>query len=147
VAQAHPPAAAPQRAAARPAVARGPANPAGGGAPGQAADAQNAASRASSANNAVAWGGKLGQWWEQHRFYPKEASQTDEGGTVKIHIFIAPDGHVTSVEMVQGSGSGAIDAAAVAVFRDAHLPPFPPGTTTQPDAVVTLHYRPSESGG
>jgi hypothetical protein len=40
------------------------------------------------------------------------------------------------------------DAAAVAVFRNAHLPPFPPGTPAQPaDVVVTLHYHPADSGG
>jgi hypothetical protein len=34
------------------------------------------------------------------------------------------------------------------VFRNARLPPPPPGTPPQPaDVVVTLHYRPSNSGG
>ncbi len=92
--------------------------------------------------------GKLKQWWDQHSFYPKEASQTNEGGSVKVHIVITSDGQVTSIEVVQGSGSRVLDAAAVAVFRSAHLPPFPPGTPAQPaDVVVTLHYRPAGSGG
>ena len=92
--------------------------------------------------------GKLKQWWDQHSFYPKETSQTNEGGNVKVHIVIAPDGQVTSIGVVQGSGSSVLDAAAVAVFRNAHLPPFPPGTPAQPaDVVVTLHYRPADSGG
>ena len=146
VAQAHPPPAPPQRVAARPASARAPVNSAG--VPAHATDGQNAASRASGANNGAAWMGKLKQWWDQHSFYPKEASQTNEGGAVKVHIVIAPDGQVTSIEVVQGSGSSVLDAAAVAVFRNAHLPPFPPGTPAQPaDAVVTLHYRPADSGG
>jgi len=132
--------------AARPASARAPVNSAG--VPAHATDGQNAASRASGANNGAAWMGKLKQWWDQHSFYPKEASQTNEGGAVKVHIVIAPDGQVTSIEVVQGSGSSVLDAAAVAVFRNAHLPPFPPGTPAQPaDAVVTLHYRPADSGG
>jgi len=118
------------------------------GVPAHATDGQNAASRASGANNGAAWMGKLKQWWDQHSFYPKEASQTNEGGAVKVHIVIAPDGQVTSIEVVQGSGSSVLDAAAVAVFRNAHLPPFPPGTPAQPaDVVVTLHYRPADSGG
>ncbi len=146
VAQAHQPPAPPRRMAARPAAARAPVNPAGAAA--HATDGQNAASRASHANNGTAWMGKLKQWWDQHSFYPKEASQSDEGGNVKVHIVIAPDGQVTSIEMVQGSGSSVLDAAAVAVFRNAHLPPFPPGTPVQPaDVVVTLHYRPADSGG
>jgi len=144
VAQAHSPP--PQRAAARPAAARASVNQAG--APAHATDGQNAPSRASAANNGAAWMGKLKQWWDQHSFYPKEASQTNEGGNVKVHIVIAPDGQVTTIEVVQGSGSSVLDAAAVAVFRNARLPPLPPGTPAQPaDVVVTLHYRPADSGG
>ena len=138
---AHPPRATPQRAA-----ARAPLNPAG--APAHAPAGQNATSRASDANNGAAWMGKLKQWWDQHSFYPKEASQTNEGGNVKVHIVIAPDGKVTSIEVVQGSGLSVLNAAAVAVFRNAHLPPFPPGAPAQPaDVVLTLHYRPADSGG
>jgi protein TonB len=141
VAQVQPPRAPPQRAA-----ARAPVNPPG--APAHAPAGQNAASHASDANNGAAWMGKLKQWWDQHSFYPKEASQTNEGGNVKVHIVIAPDGQVTSIEVVQGSGLSVLDAAAVAVFRNAHLPPFPPGIPAQPaDVVVTLHYHPADSGG
>jgi periplasmic protein TonB len=141
VAQVHPPRAPPQRAAARAPVNRA-------GAPVHAPAGQNAASRASDANNGAAWMGKLKQWWDQHSFYPREASQTNEGGNVKVHIVIASDGQVTSIEVVQSSGLSVLDAAAVAVFRNAHLPPFPPGTLAQPaDVVVTLHYRPADSGG
>jgi protein TonB len=146
VAQVHPPRAPPQRAA-----ARAPVTPAGAPAhapAGQNTAGQNAASRGGDANNGAAWMGKRKQWWDQHSFYPKEASQTNEGGNVKVHIVIAPDGQVTSIEVVQGSGLSMLDAAAVAVFRNAHLPPFPPGTPAQPaDVVVTLHYRPGDSGG
>jgi TonB family protein len=118
------------------------------GASAHATDGQTAASRASDANNGAAWMGKLKQWWDLHSFYPKEASQTNEGGNVKVRIFIASDGQVTSIDVVQGSGSSVLDAAALAVFRNAHLPPFPPGTPVQPaDLVVTLHYRPADSGG
>lgn len=142
-AQAHPPPAPPSRAAARPAAARVPVNPAG--VPAHATDGQNAPSRAS---NGAAWTGKLKQWWDQHSFYPKEASQANEGGNVKVHIVIAADGQVTLIDVVQGSGSSVLDAAAVAVFRNARLPPFPPGTPAQPaDVVVTLHYRSADNGG
>ncbi len=142
-AQPHPPPAPPQHVAARPVAGRAAVNPAG--APAHGTDGQTAASAASSANNGAAWMGKLKQWWDQHSFYPKEASQTNEGGNVKVRIVIAPDGQVTAIELVQGSGSGVLDAAALAVFRNAHLPPFPPGSPAQPaDVVVTLHYHPAE---
>jgi TonB family protein len=136
----------PQRAAARPAAASAPGKPAGP--PAQAAGGQSAASRAGGADNGAAWLGKLKQWWDVHSFYPKEAAQTNESGDVRVRIVIAPDGRITSVEVVQGSGSSVLDAAAVAVFRGANLPPPPPGTPAQPfDRVVTVHYRPSGSGG
>jgi protein TonB len=130
-----------QRAAARATV-----NPSGALA--HAAAGPSAGSHAGDANNGAAWMGKLKQWWDQHSFYPKEASQTNEGGDVKVHIVIAADGQVVSVEVVQSSGLSVLDAAAVAVYRNARLPPFPPGAPAQPaDVVVTLHYRPSDSGG
>ncbi|HTI83471.1 MAG TPA: energy transducer TonB [Acetobacteraceae bacterium] len=141
VAQVQPPRALPQRVA-----ARTPVHPAG--TPAHAPAGQNAAGAASDGKNGAAWMGKLKQWWDQHSYYPKEASQTNEGGNVKVHIVIAPDGQVTSIDVLQGSGLSVLDAAAVAVFRNAHLPPFPPGTPAQPaDVVVTLHYRPADSGG
>jgi protein TonB len=156
VAQAHPlpaarvpqarPPAAPRRVATRSAAGRAPVNPEGAAEP--ATNGQEAANRASAANNGAAWMGKLKQWWDQRSFYPKEASQTNEGGNVKVRIVIAADGQVTSIEVVQGSGSSVLDAAALAVFRNAHLPPFPPGTLAQPaDVVVTLHYHPADNGG
>jgi protein TonB len=92
--------------------------------------------------------GKLKQWWDQHSFYPKEASQTNEGGSVKVRIVIAADGQIMSIEVVQSSGLSVLDAAAVAVFRNAHLPSSPSGVPAQPaDVVVTLHYNPADSGG
>jgi periplasmic protein TonB len=137
----------PPRVPAQRAAARAPVNHAAEGAA-HATDGQNAASRVSEANNGAAWMGKLQQWWDQHSFYPREASQANEGGNVKVHIIIASDGQVTSIEVVQGSGLSVLDAAAAAVFRNAHLPPFPPGTPAQPaDVVVILHYRPADSGG
>jgi len=89
--------------------------------------------------------GKLKQWWDQHSFYPKEASQTNEGGNVKVHMVISPDGQITAINVVQSSGSDVLDAAAVEVFRNAHLPSFPPTPAQGADIVVTLHYRPADS--
>jgi protein TonB len=149
VARVRPPVVPLQRAAA---VA--PVNPAGPpvqappGPPAQAPEGQNGASRGGGASNGAAWTGKLKQWWDQHSFYPSEASRTNEGGSVRVRIVVAPDGQVTSIQVVQGSGMSVLDAAALAVFRNARLPPFPPGTPAPPaDVVVTLHYRPADGGG
>lgn len=151
-----PPRRAPVASVQKPAMARrvvGPAAPRpavgqSSGEPAAAVGGQNAAARGSVASNGAAWMGKLKQWWDQHAFYPKQASQNDEGGAVRLRIVIASDGQIMSVDLVQGSGSAVLDVAALAVFRNAHLPPFPPGTPAPTaDVVVTLHYRPSDSGG
>jgi protein TonB len=108
----------------------------------------DAASRADSANRNVNWFGKLGQWWNEHKVYPKDASANDQGGVVRVRMVIDPDGWIRSVEVVHGSGSEVLDRAAVALFLNAHLPPFPPGTPAPPtDVEVNLHYVPSASGG
>ncbi len=118
-----------------------------GDAPVKATEGLNSSARPVVANNGAAWMGRLKQWWDQNSFYPREASQTNEGGTVRVHITISGDGRVTSIDLVQSSGSGVLDVAALAVFRNARLPPLPPGTPPQPaDVVVSLHYRPSDGG-
>ena len=108
----------PQRAA-----ARAPVKPAGAHAP----PGQNAASRANDGSNGTAWLGKLKQWWDQHSFYPKEASQTNEGGNVKVHIVIAADGQVTSIEVVQGSGLSVLDAGGGSGISQRPSPTVPAG--------------------
>ncbi len=148
LAQVRPQRASPQRAAARASVSQPGAPAHATGASAHAPAGQNAAGQAGDANSGAAWMGKLKQWWDQHSAYPKEASQTNEGGTVKVRIVIASDGQITSIEVVQSSGLSVLDEAAVAVFRNARLPVSPSGTPAQPaDVVVTLHYRPAESGG
>jgi protein TonB len=118
------------------------------GAPLHSTEGVDASTRMDGANRRTDWMGKLGQWWNDHRFYPKEASTYDEGGVVRVHMVIDRSGWIRSVDVVHGSGSDVLDRAAVDVFRDAHLPPFPPGTPDPPtDVEVTLHYNSSHRGG
>lgn len=136
----------PSRTVARPAATNAQASQAE--APMKTAEGSDTPGRVSAVSNGAAWMGRLKQWWDQNSFYPREASQTDDGGNVRVHIVISGDGRVTSINVVQSSGSGILDAAAMAVFRNARLPPLPAGTPPQPaEVVVTLHYRPSNSGG
>lgn len=118
VAHPHPRAAPSQRPAARTATAGTSGD--GAGPIATRSEGGNVAVGANSANNGAAWMGRLKQWWDQHSFYPREASQSDEGGSVRVRIVIAADGQVASIQVVQGSGSSALDAAALAVFRNAH---------------------------
>ncbi len=87
------------------------------------------------------WIKQLQAWWDKHAFYPGEAAQKDVSGTVKVHIVVQPDGEVSTIHLVEGSGSKYLNNAAYQAFRDAHLHPFPPGTPApRADVYITLHY-------
>src|SRR5580658_2610777 len=82
---------------------------------------------------------QLQAWWEMHAYYPRHASNNDEGGTVKLHLVILPDGRIWTVDVVESSGSNSIDAAGLAALRDAFVRPFPAGEPNA-DVDVSLHY-------
>jgi TonB family protein len=82
---------------------------------------------------------QLQAWWDAHAYYPRHASNNDEGGTVKVHLVIRPDGRIFTVKMVESSGSRSLDAAGSAVFRDAFVRPFPEGEPSA-DVDISLHY-------
>src|SRR5580692_718890 len=54
---------------------------------------------------------QLQAWWDVHAYYPRHASNSDEGGTVKVHLVILPDGNIFRIDVVAGSGSPSLDAA------------------------------------
>ncbi|HTC11113.1 MAG TPA: hypothetical protein VK726_20295 [Acetobacteraceae bacterium] len=43
---------------------------------------------------------QLQAWWDAHAHYPRYASNSDEGGTVKVHPVILPDGRIWTVDVV-----------------------------------------------
>jgi protein TonB len=60
--------------------------------------------------------------------YPREAQRRGETGTVLLRVHVGPDGKPYSVDLVQGSGSRALDRAAS-------------------DAVRRWRFRPAVRGG
>jgi TonB family protein len=82
---------------------------------------------------------QLQAWWDVHAYYPRHASNSDEGGTVKLHLVIVPDGRIWTANVVESSGSRSLDAAGFAVFRDAFVRPFP-GGEPKADIDISLHY-------
>ncbi len=87
------------------------------------------------------WQGALSAWLQAHKHYPEAARQRGEEGTAAVRFTVARDGHVVSATVARSSGVPALDAAAVAMFKDAHVPPFPP-SMQQAEITVTLalHY-------
>jgi TonB family protein len=87
------------------------------------------------------WSDEVAAWWLQHRFYPSEASRQEQEGDVTLRLVVAQDGRVKAVDVEQKSGSPWLDLGALAVFRDAKLPPLPPDVR-DPTVTVdfTIHY-------
>lgn len=71
------------------------------------------------------WAQSLAVYWRNHRFYPPQAAELGEDGTVQVVLVVNRLGRVQSVEVKGRSGSMWLDMAAVAVWRDAQLPPLP----------------------
>ena len=60
---------------------------------------------------------------------------------MQVRVVVNRYGAVQSVQLESRSGSQWLDMAAQAMFRGAHLPPFPPDMT-DPDFTfnLTMHY-------
>jgi TonB family protein len=82
---------------------------------------------------------QLQAWWNVHGYYPKHASNSDEAGTVKIHLSIFPDGRIWTVVVTESSGSSSLDAAAFAAFHGGFVRRFPAGAP-QAELDLSLHY-------
>jgi TonB family protein len=82
---------------------------------------------------------QLQAWWDAHAYYPRHASNSDEGGTVKVHLVILPGGKIWTVDLVESSGSRSLDTAGGSVFRGGFVRPFPEGEP-KADIDISLHY-------
>jgi TonB family protein len=82
---------------------------------------------------------QLQAWWDVHAYYPRHASNSDEGGTVKVHLVIYPDGRIWAVDVTGGSGSRSLDAAGVSAFYGGFVRPFPAGAPNA-ELDISLHY-------
>jgi TonB family protein len=82
---------------------------------------------------------QLQSWWDAHAYYPRHASNSDESGTVKVHLAILPDGRIWTVDVMGSSGSNSLDTAGASVFRGGFVRPFPAGEP-KADIDISLHY-------
>lgn len=86
------------------------------------------------------WASLMRAWWEQHKYYPREAAQQGQDGTVTVTVHMGPDGRVQQVELADRSGSQWLDLGALATFRGAKLPPFP-WNETRKEAVMNFRIQ------
>jgi TonB family protein len=83
---------------------------------------------------------QLQAWWDAHAYYPRHASNNDEGGTVKVHLVILPDGKIFKTNVAESSGSRSLDSAGSSVFLGGFVRPFATEGEPQADIDISLHY-------
>jgi protein TonB len=86
------------------------------------------------------WRNALSRWVADHAYYPEQARVNGEEGDAKVHVVAAPDGRVTSVDLIAKSGSMWLDLALLSLFRDQHIPPLPFGDREPIEFNFTMHY-------
>jgi len=82
----------------------------------------------------------VGAWLAAHKTYPDEARQRGEEGRLAVRLTMDRSGRVTDVVVVRGSGSQALDHAALTMLQGAALPPLPEAMT-QATITVTVQIR------
>ena len=93
------------------------------------------------ANIGADWAQGLATYWRRHRYYPPQAAQNGEDGTVEIQIVVNRLGRVESVEIQRRSGSPWLDMAAVGTWRNAQLEPLPAENTDRTITIpLTINY-------
>ncbi|MFM2357159.1 MAG: hypothetical protein RLZZ528_2895 [Pseudomonadota bacterium] len=74
------------------------------------------------------WGGRIRSKIDRAKTYPRPERSAGVTGTVTLKLTVARSGQVVGVAVAKGSGSAALDAAAVsAVKRAGRLPKAPAG--------------------
>ena len=93
------------------------------------------------ANIGSDWAQGLAAYWRRHRYYPQQAAQNGEDGSVDIQIVVNRLGRVESVEIQRRSGSPWLDMAAVGTWRNAQLAPLPAENTDRTITIpLTINY-------
>jgi len=93
------------------------------------------------ANIGADWAQGLAVYWRAHRYYPQQAAQNGEDGTVEIQLVVNRLGRVESVEIQRRSGSPWLDMAAIGTWRNAQLAPLPAENTDRTITIpLTINY-------
>lgn len=80
-------------------------------------------------------------FWIQHRYYPRQAIEAREDGSVDLEMTVDRTGRVLSANVVSRSGSTWLDMAAAGTFRGALLPPLPIQISAPYTVTITINYQ------
>ena len=110
------------------------------GAPKPGPNRQEAFFDARAAKLGADWMEGVRAYWLRHRYYPQQAAQNGEDGTVDVELVVDRYGRVQSATVVQRSGSSFLDMAAVGTFRGGQLPPLPREVEAPYKVTLTINY-------
>lgn len=102
--------------------------------------ALNNAPRGQDEDGGPDWRNELAQWVAAHAYYPEQARANGDEGDAKVHVVADHNGRVRAVELIGKSGSMWLDLALLALFRNAHIPPLPPGDNEPIEFNFTMRY-------
>ena len=86
------------------------------------------------------WQRAVAGWLASGRNYPEEARRRGEEGRVTVRFTVDRSGRVLEASVVGPSGATLLDAAALALLRQASLPAFP-SSMTQARITITTTVR------
>ena len=87
------------------------------------------------------WANGLAAYWRAHRYYPRQAVENGEDGSVQVELVVNRLGRVESVQIKTRSGSPWLDMAALGTWRNAQLAPFPrENTDDRATITLTINY-------
>jgi len=99
--------------------------PAAAPAPAPAPATVTAAAAPAAVSVSPSWRQALAGWIAARKSYPAAARRRGTEGMVTLRFTVERSGRVVAVAVVRGSGSEALDEAALAILRDAEVPAFP----------------------
>jgi protein TonB len=74
-----------------------------------------------------------------NRNYPAEAKSRRITGSLRLLVAVRADGGVTEIRVLQSSGHGVLDNAAVRIVRlSSPFPPFPPELRERHDLIEVI---------
>lgn len=88
----------------------------------------------------VDWQGALMTYWLTHRYYPRQAADDGEDGSVDLELTVGASGKVENAVLKSKSGNQFIDMAALGTWRNAKLPPLPPELGERYTFTITINY-------
>lgn len=86
------------------------------------------------------WEEALKTYWLRHRYYPRQAADDGEDGSVDLELTVDATGRVREAKITSRSGSTWLDMAAASTWRNAQLPPLPPELGDRYVFSITINY-------